>query len=334
MQELFEKYKQRARQERERGHLEEAARAVDSALFLEPLDDDALILCVRILQDKGDLESALERLEERLAQSPYHVWAILEIAEILINSLQRSEDGLLWLARFFRLRGMKPRQEIQACRLRAEALLDQGRYEEAWSFLQRALKRYKEEQSLSFLAGWTALRIGKPQEACRSFCSVLVQEPEHADAHYYLGVAYEYLANPEACRAAFLQTYALDRETPPHLRLSLPEFRKAVLSIAKTEIVGFEHTLLVRVSSYPDNRLLSLSPGDPRRMALSFTPRLSLHLEEAAPVTILYLFHWNIERFCSSSDEIQREIRFILQEEVAALRLWTPSTDTLEATAS
>jgi len=331
MNTLFEKYMKKAREARDRGELERALRAAKAAIHLCPQDDDACVLQIRILQELGQYELAIRSLDARIENKPYHPWSLLEAADLLINRLRRPADGLHRLSRLFRARGLNKTQELRACRLQAEALIDQQRSYDAWLFLHRARKRYPEDPHLLFLAGWCAVQQEMFDEAVPLLTHLTEKEPHHADAHFYLGVAHESRGNKEATHAAFSLVYKLDTQNPPQCRYRFDPFRRLVEQLARTYLSDALGYLSVVVEPYPDEQVLQTFPHDPRRVSIltehhSFLPSIG-----PKPRKRLTIYHWNIERLCFSDEEILLEVKQILQEEASyvpkdSLRKADPTT--------
>ncbi|MCB9639268.1 MAG: tetratricopeptide repeat protein [Myxococcales bacterium] len=320
MKNLFEKYIKKAREERDRGDLAQAMRSVKASLYIQPHDDDACVLLIRLLEEMGEFETAVRHLEARIQRAPYHAWSLLELADLLINRLRRPVDGLHWLARLFRAGGMTQTQELRACRLHAEALLDQQRYYDASLFLRRARNRYPNDPTMLFLAGWSAVRLERHEDAIPLLERLTSLEPKNADAHYYLGVAYESLGKEEAMRTAFSLVFQLDQQQPPSLRYRFKEFRQLVEQIARTTLLEGAELLSVVVEPYPDEQILTTFPYDPRRMS-KLTNNLSLLPSIGPrPQKRLTLYHWNIERLCFSDEDLRAEIQLILEEEAQYIR--------------
>ncbi len=318
---LFEKYIKKAREERDRGELERALRTVQSAVHLSPHDDDACVLQIRVLQELGRYEMAVRYLDSRIEKRPYHPWSLLEASDLLINRLRRPADGLHRLSRLFRGGGMTRSQELRACRLQAEALIDLDRCYDAWLFLQRARKRYAEDTHLLFLAGWSAVRQEMFDEAVPLLTYLTHQEPDHADAHFYLGVAHESRGDKEATHAAFSLVYKLDTQHPPQRRYRFDDFRLLVEQLARTHLSDILGYLRVVVEPYPDEQVLQTFPYDPRRVSILSEFRSFLPSIGPVPQKRLTVYHWNLERLCFSDEEILLEVKQILQEEAFYIRL-------------
>lgn len=309
---LFTKYLHRATTSLHQNNIESALKSINSALHIDPSNLEALQKKVEILQRSGHFQHTVECLTQALQHHPHQTWWVLDLAELLINRLQRPDEALFWLGRLFRCRSLSSTEEQRATRLQAEALIDQERLYEAWLVLRKASSTYPNDLDLLFLRGWVTLQLGRYCASASTFQKILRRNNDHTDAHYYLGVAYEGMGEFTLMQRHFAATYRLDKLFPPELRFSAQQFKLIAQQAIAQETCDDLHIQL-SVLPYPPSSILDEYPHDPRRMGIlrqTNTPHSS------KPTFRLTLFQWNVERLAFTEHEILEEISIVLQQEL------------------
>ncbi|HAA54662.1 MAG TPA: hypothetical protein DCE42_07880 [Myxococcales bacterium] len=314
MSALFKKYLAKARQDLLQHELEDGLKAVNSALHMKPGDLEALRCKIDILLKLGHFQKAADHLMVGLEQHPFQSKWMLELSELMINRLHQPSEALRWLSRVFRARGVSEEDERRAYRLQVEAMIDQERLYEAWLVLRKACTVFPEEADLLFLRGWVTLQLGRYYASASTFQKLLRIKPEHVDAHYYLGVAYEGMGEASLMLRQFSHTHKLDQVMPPQLRLSASAFRRIAERVLD-EMWPLRGAPLLCIRDYPDSSQLAEAPHDPRRMGM-LSPNIELSRQGEQPQRWrLTFYQWNIERFCFTPEEIEEEMVAILRQE-------------------
>lgn len=309
---LFESYLNRARTCQRKHRWKEAQRAIHSALHILPTSKEAITCQVEIYGGLEEWEQAARVLEHALIYHPYWTWAILELAELSIHRLQRASDAWRWLQRLKMCQFLTKQEQVRWWVLQASALAVQDRLYEASRMLSDGLECFPSEHQLLFLHGWIALQLGNHAGAVSSLERLLKQDPEYADAHYYLALAYQATEQVAPMREQFRWTYALDCEDGSPLYMPTKTFQ----ALAKDVLCAFGQShscssIRCVVQEIPPVSVLDEFPHNPRRSGIFFCQGKSLdHCEDFfhPPMGTLILFQRNIERFCAGEDDIRVEI--------------------------
>lgn len=310
---LFDKYLARAR-DYDEGVEGAALSAIDAALHMAPQDAEAMALKGDLLVRTGFHRKGAAWLRRALRRAPNDRRSLVSLADVLLNHLG-SPARALSLAERVISDGQADQIALDAFRLKAEALVDLGRLEEAGELVGQALTTHPEEGELLFLDGWLALQRDRPFAAATRLRRLLSQDPVHADAHYYLGWAYEALGEPALMRRQFSQTFELDLSTPPQSRFRFGEFEQLVtLALAPGEsggVKGSTGALYPVVEEYPDEGILSEFPHDPRCIGVLLDPSAVDGADGLPPGTtgVMVFFQWNVERLCFTRWEAIQELR-------------------------
>lgn len=332
MEALFQKYLDKAKEELRRGQVEQAQEAIESASFMQPEHVDVICCQVEILRARGAFEEAASCLQAALKLHPYRPWWVLELADLLINRLQEPALALDWLGRLLRCNQLTPNQQLRAFRLQVEALIDHDRLYEASLVLHRALSFFPLDLELLFLRGWVCLHRSNYYGAASAFHRILRRRPEHADAHYYLGLAFAALGELRLMRCHFEQAYALDQQEDVPLRFAPEEFAEIAEQVIRFEPFVRLPAVTLEVHPFPPPDVLEDIGFDPRRSGVLLRPE-----ESSSPrqhLTLL-LFQRNIERFCCSEREIFEELQQIMQREFAeCMQMTSPFGEALLALSS
>ncbi|MGE5640790.1 MAG: tetratricopeptide repeat protein [Clostridia bacterium] len=225
----------------QQGRLDDAERAYQAALALDPENAPALQLSGTLAAQRGDLARALSLLERAVAlkadYSDAHnnratVLARLGRREEALASAERAialEPGyadahnnrgtiLLDLGRaadalpsFERACELAPSSPDAHCN-RGHALRQLGRPREALDAYDRALAIFPRHVDSLYSRGNALLDLRRPQDALASYERALHANPHHADAHGNRGVALQQLGRTEEA----LESYRRAIELAPH----------------------------------------------------------------------------------------------------------------------
>jgi tetratricopeptide (TPR) repeat protein len=97
----------------------------------------------------------------------------------------------LYLDKLERVFRLDSKDLIKAYREKAEDCINRGRYGEAISACQKAIKLSPDDVEVNYQLGVAYMGDRLAEEAIGSFQKVLKLEPNHAGAHFRLGVLYE-----------------------------------------------------------------------------------------------------------------------------------------------
>lgn len=318
METLFHKYLEKAREELCRGRIARAEEAIASASYMHPGHVDVICCRVEVLRAQGRFQEAAICLQKALKQYPYHPWWVIDLADLLINRLQEPALALDWLVRLLNCCELSAPQKLRAFRLQAEALIDQERLYEASLSLHTALAFFPRDMHLLFLRGWVCLQRGNSYGAASAFHSILRRDPEHGDAHYYLGLAFAALGELRLMQCHFEQAYTLDQADTTPLRYSADAFERFVQQSLSCESLADIPEFHVHIQGYPTLEMLGELGLDPRQPGF-LQPPTSASVPHIGPLhmPVLILFQRNIERFCCSEREMMEEIQQLVLREWA-----------------
>lgn len=325
---LFDGYLNRARAYLQHEQWEEALRAIRGALHILPTAREAVQCQVDILCGMQEWEQAAEALELALCAHPYWPWAILELVDLMVLRLQRSEQVWRWLQRLRLCHHLSSEERIRGRILQANALLDQERLYEASLCLRNALKDDPRHPQLLFLDGLISLQLNNYYAAASAFHKVLAQDKEHAEAHYHLGWTFRGLDQLRLMREHFRITYELDQLDPTPLRFSPSMFLQlAHEALHQHGQADYCASIQVATEVMPSRSILEEFPHDPRRLGVLVRDETSPFWDEeqGLPQGTLILFQRNVERLCFSEQDIRDEIVHIVHRELAAFSAWQPA---------
>lgn len=328
---LFESYLRRAQLCKKDRQWREAQRAVEAALYVLPTSKEAITCQVEIYYGLRDWSKAQHTLEQALSHYPYWPWAILELVDLMVYRLQSAPEAWRWLQRLKMCHPLTEQEQVRGASLKAAALVLQERWYEASRSLRDSLRFFPRDPQLLFLRGWVALQRDNYYGAVAALKPLLKQDPEYADAHYYLALAYQGMEEWALMKEQFRWTYALDCEESSSLQVSPRDFRVMVDDVlSELGLYSQQTSISWAVQEFPLPWILDKFPHNPRCSGVFLShPRPSLTSCETTglPTGTLYFFQRNVERFCSSLEEIRREICHVSVRELATYLGWPVDSD-------
>ncbi|MFW5925398.1 MAG: tetratricopeptide repeat protein [Myxococcota bacterium] len=266
---------------------------------------------------EGNAEEALEHYKQAIDIDESFIEAMLNAAEVLIHplhdfgsALEMVEDALDYCD--------SPDEIADATLLKLDALLHMGERDKATALLNGLPDGPFENPHLDFLIGRTRFELGDLEGAAPRIRRAVEQEPDNADARYYLGLLLEAEGDARGATVAFLQTRDLDAKVPPP-PWSLPadQFERKVQAAI--------HRLPESLGERLDGALVVVvdSPGA-EVVADGVDPRVLILLEdldegtEDARVRRLFVYQRNAERVTPSIAELEDELVRTLEREVRA----------------
>lgn len=328
---LFDSYLKRAKAFQERQEWKEALRAVQGALYILPSAKDAILCEFEILHKMEAWDSAARALRDALKYHPYWTWAILELADLMINRQQEATEAWRWLQRLKLCTSLSRTEYVRWRCLKVSALLEQERLFEAVRCLRCGLDRYPNDKDLLFLQGWVELQRDNYYVAASSLHRVLKQDPNNSDAHYYLAWAFRGLGEFRLMQEHYREAYELDLQDRRALRYDADLFHTmAQEAIDSCLEPGERASIRLVVLPLPPASILDEFPYDSRRMGV-FCPRSDAPKTSSDAflplVGTLFLFQRNIERLCFNERDIRDEILHVANREMAAYSHWRNSSE-------
>lgn len=199
-----------------------------------------------------------------------------------------------------------------------------GRHYEALDVARQIIERFPGDADGPLELAQMLIDLERPEEATAVLLEGVKQSPQDSDLWFELGLAAERANNEELRVRAFHEVWRLEHEDEPeeHLFLSEENFLKLVETILDTlpshvrEALG---NVAIIVEDYPEEWLVSEGTADPRILGLFVGPPLhaegSVESVSEGPSRI-YLYRWNIERQCSSLEDVEREVHLTILHEI------------------
>lgn len=311
----------------QKGNAEAATACAKRALELDPQSPEVHNLLGYTAALSGDSEEALEHYRQAIALDETYLEAMLNAAEVLMHPLGEWDEAIELCDDA--LDYAETKEEIADCLLlRVDALLGKGDVEEAKKCMSRLPEPPFETSSYVFLIGRAFYELGESEKALPYIEEAVRTDPEHADAHYYLGLLKDDSGDVRAAVEAFLRSRALDLAKPPPAWAPSPD---TFAQIVRRVVQGLD-ALLARWVRDADIYIVDV-PGaelvvdgvDPRAMVI-VDARLpdepdGEDLGRNALSARLFIYQRNVERAAGSIAGLESELAGALEREVTAVFL-------------
>lgn len=307
----------------EQGDVDGAERLCEHASEHAPDHPEVSTLAGCIASDRGAFEDAVECFERAVRQDPSHVVALVDMAELQLESMGDPEASLASCDRGLAVVQDDPEARVELLTIRARALIDLEQPARALEALRATRGVEVADATVLERVGAAAIELEAWEIAEGALSAALRIDPDHADAHYGLGWVALESSDPEAGIAHWLRTLELDASAPrPPWHLSPEAFDRAAEQ-ALLELPDAARKLLqqvaVVVEDLPaeeevrdglDPRLLGLFCGAPLPEQGTMDP--TMH-----EPNVIKLYQRNLEGACSSREQLVDEIRTTLLHETA-----------------
>jgi len=279
------------------GKLDKAKNIYEEAISIKGGDAKPRIALAGLFFMLKDKESAERTLTEALKAVPGDINLLSFLARFYVKTKRMDEaekvyleivksnpdnkDGYLMLASFYEAEknegkaletlknGLgKTQDSIELRRRIASFLLKGGEKEEASKELEAILKEHKNDFYTLYLRGRLSLLERKFREAIDDFKKSLQSSPNFAEAHLYLGLAYQSTNDLNLAKSEFLEALKLK-----------PGMEKALLPLASIYLLNKDYTLALEKV----REVLIKSPKHPFANLIAGDIKLEMKkLEEAA----------------------------------------------------
>ncbi|MDX2022185.1 MAG: tetratricopeptide repeat protein [Deltaproteobacteria bacterium] len=181
----------------------------------------------------GRIEAAREAITLVLAIAPTDPSSLLFAADLFINHLpattERASIGLEYVRRAGRSSAaFRARSGL----LEGQALIDLGRAADALRALTRALQEAKTSEAkvaITYELGVAMFELARFSDAQARLAAVLEQEPNHAQAHFHMGLVLERAGEMELAEQHFAAATAADATAfPPRVEVAADAFAEQV----------------------------------------------------------------------------------------------------------
>lgn len=260
---------------------EQAAREIKEALFVDPAYFPAHFLKAWLALQQENYGKALKAAEQAL-----------EVASL-------------------------PEDIVETRLLLSEIFEVQGKAKRACQQLIEAAAAPLQDPDLAARLGEALLAVcGEAERARRLLEPLALEHPTHADLRYTLGRAYQELGKTAEQIREFLAVYDLEADDlPPPFGLTPEEFQEeaeAAFSALPEDVRVHLKEVAILVESAPDRELVA-EGMDPRLMGVFDGAPLA---ENRPTPSRIVLFQRNIEKICTSREDICEEISTTLLHEI------------------
>ena len=293
-----------------RGARSSARHAAD----IEPDNPEVHNLLGYISAADGDADDALEHYRQAMALDDEYLEAMLNAAEVLVHPLGEFDEAISLCDEALEI-SLSAEEQVDALLLKFDALLAKGDGPGAAQVLDDLPDGPFEAPNYEFLIGRAFYDVGQTEPAERHLQATLGSDPDHADAHYYLGI----IADDRGDLGKAVEHYSLVRELDrraPRAAWSLPlsDFRQAVdeaLTKLSPELRAHVEGAKVYCTEAPGMERVA-DGCDPR------IPVLLDGLEQSAPLR-LFVYQRNVERMYYGADLMKEDLAALVAREIEAV---------------
>lgn len=262
----------------------------------------------------GDADDALEHYRHAMALDDEYLEPLLNAAEVLVHPLGEFDEAISLCDEALEI-SLSAEEQVDALMLKFDALLGKGDREGAARVLGDLPEGPYEAANYEFLIGRAYYDVGQTEAAEQHLRAAIATEPEHADAHYYLGI----LADDRGELAQAVEHYSLvrelDRRSPrPGWSPSVIEFRQAV-DEALAELPEELRTHLA------DAKVFCTEAPGMELVADGCDPRITVLLDgfDQKGATRLFVYQRNVERVVQGLAMLKQELPQMIAREVEAV---------------
>ncbi len=301
----------------QKGDAAGASACARRALELDPQSPEVHNLLGYTAALAGDSDEALEHYRQAIALDETYLEAMLNAAEVLMNPLgewdeavQLCDDALEYA---------ETKEEIADCiLLRVDALLGKGDDAEAKRSMARLPEPPFENGSYTFLIGRAFYELAESEKALPFIEEAVRLDPEHADAHYYLGLLRDDAGDGRGAVESFLRSRALDASRPGAPGAPSPD---GFVQVVKRSLTGLDALLgryvrdaEVYIVDVPGAELV-VDGVDPRALVVLDTRAQE---DEDSVAARLFVYQRNVERAAGTAGNLEAELASALEREITS----------------
>ncbi|HKQ68252.1 MAG TPA: tetratricopeptide repeat protein [Polyangiaceae bacterium] len=302
----------------QRGDTRGAEASARRALEMDPQSPEAYNLLGYVAALDGDASEAIDNYRQAIALDETYLEAMLNAAEVYIHPLGEFDEAIDMCDQALDL-AETDEEIIDALLLKFDAMLGRGQGKEASQVIARMPEGPYKNPNHGFLIGRAYYEIGDVERASGLIEEAAQRDPNHAEAHYYLGLVRDEAGDSKGATMAFLRCRQLDLDMPsPSWALPRELFVKAVdRSLAALDpILGrYVRDAIVHVGDVPGMELVA-DGVDPR--ALVLLDGLGTPEVPAPNATRIFVYQRNIERLAGGTDRLEHEITSAFEREITA----------------
>lgn len=271
----------------------------------------------------GEPNEALEHYRQAIALDENYFEAMLNAAEVLLSTEQWDEAIRLCEEAYDLTENDEER--LDCLLLKVDAQLGKPDDEAALRTLRALPKGPYKHGGHSFSVGRALFELGKSSEAEPFLKDAVKAEPDHADAHYHLGLVAEERGDLAAATFHFLRTRALDALLAPPPWSESPEVFAATVERALDRLdPAFARHIA-------DAQIFVVEAPGPEVVVDGVEPRSLVLLDgigvgedgkpNANSTLRLFVYQRNVERVARPEGGLEVEITHALEREITAMFL-------------
>ncbi|MBI2897338.1 MAG: tetratricopeptide repeat protein [Deltaproteobacteria bacterium] len=259
----------------------------------------------------GDADEALEHYRQAMALDDGYLEPVLNAAELLVHPLADYDQAIQLCDEALEF-AESPEELADALLLKFDALLGKGDKAAAAEVLEELPAGPYETANYDFLIGRAFYDVGRLDDAEERLVKAALREPQHADAHYYLGVIADDRGDPSVAGQHFVIVREIDARAP-HVAWSpsREEFGK-VVDQAISELPGELVVHIAGARIYPTE-----APGI-ELCAEGCDPRIPVLVDgvDGDAAARLFVYQRNVERYCYSLEVMKTDLPKLIAREI------------------
>jgi tetratricopeptide (TPR) repeat protein len=262
----------------------------------------------------GDADDALEHYRQAMALDDEYLEPMLNAAEVLVHPLGEFDEAISLCDEALEI-SLSAEEQVDALMLKFDALLGKGDRDGAARLLADVPEGPYEAASYEFLIGRAHYDVGHTEAANKHLQKAVAGEPEHADAHYYLGILADDAGDVPKAVEHYALVRELDRRTPrPSWSPSLTDFRTIVeeaIAALPAEVAAHVQDVRVYCAEAPGMELV----------ADGCDPRIPVLLDgfDQKGATRLFIYQRNVERTVQGVAMMKKELPHLIAREIEAV---------------
>lgn len=298
----------------QRGDAAGAEACARRALELDPEAPEVHNLLGYTAALAGEADEALEHYRQAIALDENYFEAMLNAAEVLL-SMESWADAISHCDEAYEL-AETDEERLDCLLLKVDAQLGKGDDDGALRTLHAAPDGPYANGGHSFSVGRALYELGKSEEALPLFKEAVKAEPDHADAHYHLGLVAEEQGDLAAATFHFLRTRALDAHFPP------PPWSESPEVFASTVERALDRLDPAFARHVTDAAVFVVDAPGPEVVVDGVEPRALVFLDRIDEKSLrLFVYQRNVERVARGEDSLDTEITMALEREVSTMFL-------------
>ena len=300
----------------QRGDSRGAEISARRALEIDSQSPEAYNLLGYVAALQGEFEDAIEHYRQAIALDDTYLEAMLNAAEVYIHPLGEYEQAINMCDLALDLAETDD-EVVDTLLLKFDALLGRNQVEEARLLCTRFPKGPFENPNHAFLVGRALYEVGSLEEAAPLIEDAAKNNPQNAEAYYYLGLVRDDAGDAAGATQAFLRSRELDIALPaPAWALSSETFEQTVRRLVEEleeKLKKHVRASEIYVSDVPGVEVV-VDGVDPR--ALLMLDGIGPTGPDGVATARVFVYQRNVERIAGAVDLVEAEVKAALEREI------------------